>query len=282
MRYIVPKFNCMLLNGQKLYKDVQYICEFVDNTNFVLFGFNKEIPLAVTFCDKCGTNVEKVNYKNNEYYFIFPQMYNRCENVQLKYQNKSITISLNSSLTINIEGEKILEQQVEDLAYSHYEITNQHCVIYFVGKRNFVVIIKDSELKCASYYDEINLKDNEYFFMCKQFDSLNHGKVFHLKDNQFDDYLVYLDDFDMNLKIEFVACVFLDCLIAGNLNYANNLLCEELQQKDSSKLLKFFPNFDWFYMIEENVCALFKKNTLAGIYNFEIKDNLITNIIQLE
>lgn len=282
MRYIIPKFNCVLVSGQKLCKDVQYICEFVDNTNFVLFGFNKEIPLVVSFCDESGTNVEKVKYKNNEYYFLFPQNCVKSENVQLKYQNRTIIISLSSSLIINIEGEKILEQKVENLTYSHFEISNQHCVIYFVGKRKFVVIIKDAELKCASYYDEINVKDNEYFFMCKQFDSLNHGKVFHLKDNKCDDYLVYLDDFDLNLKSEFVACVFLDCLIAGNLNYANNLLCEELQQKDSSKLLNFFPNFDLFYVIEENVCALFKKNTLAGIYNFEIKDNLISNIIQLD
>lgn len=282
MRYIVPKLNCVLFNKEsmKLNKDVQYKCDFVDNSNLILFGLNKELPFAFNFEET--SSVETVKYKNDEYYFLFGNNIQAGNTVQIKYQNKLVSLSISGNLIITIEGKLILDEQVEEISYSHFEIVNQHLLIYFKGKRNFIVVLKDLDLKCATYYDEINVKDGEYFFMCRLFDSLNHGKVFHLKDKVYEDYLVYLDDNDLNLKKEFTGCVFLDCVLAGNLNYANNLLIEELQQKNKENILKFFPNFDWFFPLEENVYFLFKKNTLAGIYKFEIKDNLICNIIQQE
>lgn len=284
MRYIIPKFNCVLLGNEniKLNKDVHYCCDNVDNQNFIIFGSKNELPFSFNFAERGSIYVETINYKNNEYNFIFPKKLNYVNFVQFKYQNKLVCLTVEDFLNITIEGERVLHIEVDNVSYSHFEIFNQYCLIYFTGKRNFVVAIKDKELKFATYYDEVNIKDGEYFYMCRLCDSLNHGKVFHLKEKVYEDYLVYLDDFDLNLKSEFVGCVFLDCVLAKNLNYANNLLTKELQQDNKEKIIKFFQSFDWFVPIEKNDFLLFKKNTLAGIYTFEIKDNLITNIIQQE
>lgn len=279
MRYIIPLFDCVLCADKNimLNKNVQYSCENVDNKNFIVIGKNNEQPFLFNFVDKCNSNVE---YKSNEYYFLKPSNYCNQGFYQFKYQNKQVCVALFDNLIVSIDGETILNEQVADITYSHFEIKNQICFIYFSGKRNYVVVLQNSEVKINSYYDEINITDNEFYFMCKLNDSLNHGKVFHIKDKTFEDYLVYLDNFDLNLKTNFVASVFLDCVKAKNFDYANNLLCADLKQKNTQNISKFFVEFDKFFPINETEVILLKKNTLAGIYSFEIQNLEITNIIQ--
>ena len=90
-------------------------------------------------------------------------------------------------------------------------------------------------------------------------------------------YAFYLDDEEMNLKQSFVSLVFLDCVKAKNFSYCNRLLSEELKMKNVENIKEFFEAFDWFYPINEKTVVLINKNTLAGIYEFECKDNLIFN-----
>ena len=45
--------------------------------------------------------------------------------------------------------------------------------------------------------------------------------------------------------------------------------------------MDFFDEFDDYYPVSENKVFLFKKNTLAGIYNFEINSHKISNTISL-
>lgn len=282
MRYLIPRFDCVL-NGEKklsLYKNVQYSCENVDNENFIIFGKNGESAVGFNFVDISSHFVEKVKYKNDEYYFLFYKPNSNEGMYQFKYQAKQICVALFGCLNISIDGENVFNEQVEGLSYSHFEIKNQHCFIYFFGKRNYVVVISGSEVKIATYYDEINVLDNEFYFMCKIKDSLNHGKVFHIKDKTFEEYLVYLDDNDLNLKNEFVGCVFMDCVLAGNFSYANNLLANEIKQKNETNIQTFFEKFDFYFPINQYEFILLKKNTLAGIYSFEIENCKITNIIQ--
>jgi len=281
MRYLIPKFDCCLLGENKkiLKENVQYKCENVDN-NFVVIGENCELPFVFNFAS--SKNVNLVKHKQNEYYFLFAKTVEDLNTFQIKHQNKNIFISISNVLSISINGDVILNEQVCGINYSHHKIEGNLCFIYFSGKRNFIVILKGEEVCCASFYDECNLIENEHFYLCKLHDSLNHGKVFHVKDKEFESYLVYLDDYDLNLKQEFLAVVFLDCIKVGNLKYANNLLNEELKQVDEKCILNFFEKFDNFYPISERDVVLFKKNTLAGIYSFEFENNKISNIIQQE
>jgi len=282
MRYIIPLFDCVLCADENiaLNKNVQYFCANVDNKNFIVIGKNNERPFSFNFVDNSNSNLEKVEYKSYQYYFLKPTPNCNKGFYQFKYQNKQVCIALFENLIISIDGETILNEQVENIAYSHFEIKNQMCFIYFSGKRNFVVVLQNSEVKINSYYDEINIQDSEFYFMCKLNDSLNHGKVFHIKDKIVEDYLVYLDNNDLNLKPNFVSSVFLDCVKAKNFDYANNLLSADLKQKNSQNISNFFVEFDNFFPINETEVILLKKNTLAGIYSFEIQNLEITNIIQ--
>ena len=78
-----------------------------------------------------------------------------------------------------------------------------------------------------------------------------------------ENYLVYLDNYDLNLKEKFLPFVFLDCVLAGNFKYCNNLLCEDVKQEKDEDIKEFFPQFDWFYPLEDKTFALIKKNKTA-------------------
>ena len=141
-----------------------------------------------------------------------------------------------------------------------------------------MVAIKETEVEYVGYIDECNIKDDEKYFMEKQCDSLNHGKVFHVAKGVCENYLVYLDDNELCLKDEFLPIVFLDCVKVKNFNYARKLT--SLTFKDNSAF-SFFPEYDFFYPLSKNRVVLINKNTLAGICEFEIKFSKIENIIML-
>lgn len=199
----------------------------------------------------------------------------------IKFKNSEIAISLSENLTISI-GEKILAEMPNyNLKFSHFETFNDFCFIYFLGARNFVAIIKGREIFYADYYDKIELLNDEFYFLTYLKDTLNHGKVCHISAKESEKYLVYLDDFDLNLKPEFLPHVFLDCLLAGNFKYCNALLSGGLKQSEPSEIANFFCEFDGFYPLDNLTFALIKKDAVAGIYKFEIENNEIVNISEI-
>lgn len=279
MRYLISMFDCVL-DENELTKNCCYTVENISNKNLVVYNQNNNLPILISF--KNCFNLSKICYKQNEYYFLFDKNSNNNGIFMFKYQNKQLTVCVFDSLSISLDGEIILNKEVSGVTYSHFEIKNQFCFIYFCGKRNFVVVLNGGKVEFCSFYDEVNISENEFYFMCKLYDCLNHGKVFHIKDKIVDNYLVYLDDLDLNLRTEFVGCVFLDCLLAGNLKYANNLLSAELKQKQENNILKFLPEFDFYYPISKTEFILVKKNTLAGILIFELNNLEISNITLLD
>jgi hypothetical protein len=72
-----------------------------------------------------------------------------------------------------------------------------------------------------------------------------------------------------------------DCLLAGNYKYCNHLLSENLKQDKAENIKEFFCKFDFAFLLEENTFAMMKKNTLAGIYKFEVDNLEISNIVEL-
>lgn len=273
MRYLIPTFDCAV-EEKCLIKNCCYEIENFSNKNLIVYNKNS-FPTIINL--KNNFNLTKIEYKFNEYYFLFGNPENDNGIFMFKYQNKQAIVCLFKTLTISLDGKTILNQAISGIIYSHFEIKNQFCFIYFCGKRNFVVVLNGENVEFCSFYDEVNILENEFYFMCRLFDCLNHGKVFHIKEKIVDNYLVYLDDFDLNLKPEFVGCVFLDCVLAGNLKYANNLLCESLKQKNENVLKEFLPEFDFYYPISKTEFILFKKNTLAGILIFNMSGCEILN-----
>lgn len=279
MNYLVPMFDCEVYD-EKIYglkAKVKYKISCDASEKMIVFS-NHSLPFIFSLNDE-SEQIVKVKHSSENFYFLFPNIIKNAFFTSFNFRNKKIDISLSGELSITIEGTKVLKEDVFDVSFSHYEVVGDLCLVYFVGARNYLVVIKEG-VEFANYYDECNVNENEKYFMCRFYDSLNHGLVCHIKEKELKTYLVYLDDEELNLKSEFVCCVFLDCLKAGNFKYCNEMLCEELKLKDSKDIKEFFPQFDFFYPINEREFILLNKNTLAGIYKFETKDNLITNIVK--
>lgn len=281
MNYLISSFDCFLRCETifPIQKNVKYKLLSNGDECGIIFATARCFPFVFDL-KKHSENVLKLNIEGNNYFFIFPILYASNFTTKFRFKAKDVFVNLSEKLIISIEGLCLCEKNVENLNFSHYEIEGEFCYIYFTGKRNFLVLIKNEELCFADYFDECNLKDKEKFFMCKQHDCLNHGKVCEIKQDKIENYLVYLDNEEMQLKKEFVPSVFMDCVKVGNLKYAKNLLCEEL--KRANNVENFFPDFDMFFQIEERVVALIKKNTLSGVFKFEIENCKISNIIPLQ
>ena len=239
---------------------------------------NLHNPLYLSVTATPQANVLKVKNKEDYFYFVFPLKNKETFIITLSIFSQEIQICLNSTLAISKNGELICEENVDNLKYSHFEIFGNICLIHFVGIRNYVVALNNGEILFSSYYDECKIEEKEQTFMCKLNDSLNHGKVFEIKNGKLEKYLIYLDNYELNLKYNFVGCVFLDCVKTGNFKYCNHLLNQELKLDNETEIKNFFPQFDSFYPIEENTFVLINKNTLAGIFEFLIEDLQISNI----
>ncbi len=274
MNYLVPMFDGILFSNCafELKKGVKYALNFEDEISIVFPNFAQ----SFAFSNKSKNNVIKVKYKADCFYFLFCEKNFPVQVYKIKHKQKDILISLSSVLTVSVDGSLICEKNVENLKFSHYEIRGDFCFVYFEGVRNYLMVIQDEKEIFANYYDELNTTEDEMFFMGKCSDCLNHGSVCHLKKNEVSTYLVYLDNEDLNLKTEFVAHVYLDCVKSGNAVYTKNLLSEELIGANASE---FFPKFDWFYPLNETTFVLTNKNTLVGIFEFQIENNKIVNII---
>ena len=280
MNYLISSFDCCLFDGvaNKILRGAKYKILEDDKNLMVVFSKSQYLPFVFNLNFKCD-NILQLTYKSDNYYILFPTVLNDISFNQFKFKNQDVSVSLFKTLTVSIDGECISEENVENIKFSHYEIEGDLCLIYFCGKRNYLIVLKNREIIFSNYYDECNIGENEKYFMCKLKDCLNHGVVCEIKDKNCLTYLVYLDNEEMNLKKEFVANVFLDCVLAGNKTYCKNLMCEELKSCDN--INEFFPEFDFYFQLEENIFALTKKNTLAGIFQFEITNKLIANIIPL-
>ena len=277
MNYLLTRFECVIFNHEmlKLEKNVKYVLG--DYDGFLVCGINGESPFYFSL-ELNQKNVLKIQRNNNRYFIINSIDYGVKKCFNMTFQKYNVSISYGDYLEIVIDGNIKYSKYAPGIDYVGYEDVGDMRLIHFGGKRNFLLVIEKDNVVAGDFYDECNISNEEKFFMCRCNDSLNHGKVIHIIDKKVDNYLVYLDDNDLCLKDKFVAHVFLDCIVAGNFKYCNNLLSKELKQEAAEDIKNFFPNFDWFYPIEENCFILTNKNTLAGIYKFDIKDNLIENI----
>ena len=279
MNYFISRCNCFLVGNleQSIVKDVKYLINNI-NTSFLICAENI-VPTYISFCKEKG--IFKINALGNSYYIFNPSQHSDTSFLKITSQNKEYFISISNKLIIMYDNEIILKCDVLDVEFCHYEEDKNFLILYFNGLRKFFVVIESGKVVCSSYYDEYNSSTTEKLFMCKLLDSLNHGRVFKLSGGKIEEYVVYLDDYDLKLKPRFICYAFLDCVAAKNYNYCNNLLTSDLRQQPSANMAKFFPDFDYYFEVEENKVVLINKNALAGIYKFEIENNLICNIIQL-
>ena len=266
MIYLVSKFPCVIGGKEnfKIDKNVRYCVENVDNTPQIVYPMDKSLPFSISFMDILNSlpheNASKVEIGHNQYIFLNANRYLTPSFTEFKYLNFDVNVTLSQTLNIQVNGETLCNNDVENIAYSHFEVFNSYCVIFFEGKRNYFVIIDGKNLKCSDYYDEVR----------------------YIKNKTYEEYNVYLDNEEINISNKLKHLVFLDCLKVGNLNYCNSMLSDSIKQEDSKNIKNFFPEFDDYYPFEDNTVVLFKKNALSGKFKFDINLDKIENIIHLD
>ena len=260
-------------------KNIPY--QFSEKITSLVVGKNiLPFILDVPTCNKTE-NLQKISINGDNFYILFPTVVFEIKQLTLKIKNDFISINLGEFLTIYINGSKIFEIRNENLEFDNFEENGIYTYLFFKGKRNCFVLIKNSQLVFGDYYVEFNEKDGKRIFMNRCLDILNHGKVYSIEKEKTESYLIYLDNYSLDLKTEFVGALMLDCIKNGNYKYANQLLKQEMRLKDEKKLTDFFANFDDFISLDNNTYILINKSTIVGAYKFEIENCEILNIIPL-
>lgn len=300
MNYLVVNEDCKLclekplqLKANVPYQitDLQdkFVCCLGENESIIYTNFyaafagfatkNNVFAHAGAECDFAvgGYQNQIVQSGADKYLFMFFAGRAKQDLRFFKFEDKQVLVLLGENLIVNVDGTQLVNENVCDINFSHFEIEDEFCCIFFEGRKNYLVVLNKSGLVWADYYDEYNAAKGEKQILKRLCDGLNHGRVLSLKDKKFETYLVYLDDYELHLKPKFVALIFMDCLLAGNYKYCSALVSETLKF-DEDGLKQFFPKIDAYYPLSATCVVMFKKNALVGICDFEIVEDKIVNI----
>ncbi len=278
MKYIVPLFDGFLYDGtiKEFCCGCKYIIKSYNNACLI---FDKQLNFqSLLDLTKPNENLLCVPINADMYCFLFRSPKGCGDIADISFKGKHFLVSLIKGIKITESGNVVCDLDVDNVEYSQYEEMGNMMLVYFKGIRNYIIVLKDSVVEFCGYIDEFNIKEDERYFLERQYDSINHGRVCHISKGSCEKYLVYLDDNALNIKEEFVATVFLDCVKVKNFGYARQLTNIDF---DEDAAFSFFPEFDFFYPITSKKVVLINKNALAGIFEFDIKDCKIDNIIQI-
>lgn len=274
MNYLISKFPLFSIENREIIKKcVAY--SFEDKLVLLDDMSNKTLCVTSNFC---SNNIVKQTLRGENYFFVFNYPQNDVCVVEIKVLTHSLYVALSNRIKISSGGKMLLDKFVCGIKYDFYEVVDSRCFIYFTGERRFCVCVENEQIKMADYFDEFRKFKNRRYFLKKQFDMLNHGRVWDF-DAKCEDYLVYLDDYSLNLQESHVLPTFLDCVMAGNFKYANSLLSEEIRLEKSDMIKNFFPTFDDYYLVD-NDALLFFEGKFVGHFFFEIVHSSIVNICE--
>lgn len=268
--------NCVEIKSGARYElstiENKYL-EVIDRASGRVFAINF---YDVIFNKHKNQYIKTFRIKNDIYCFL-----NLCTceyNLSINVFESILSIQISNEISIDYNNDKKIVRFTSYIKFSHIEYFGKIIAIFFEGDRSFVIILNKETLLYCDYYDEINLQEKEMSLLTKLHDSVNHGRVVKIEKEKIETFLVYLDDYEMCLRSELCVEVFLDCVIAGNFKYVQNLLDESLVDKIED-LKSFFDGITSFYPINKTQCVCIKKDATVDIFQFEFQNNKIMNII---
>jgi len=287
MIYLFSKVPFYVMSSNRFIyfeKNLFYQLEKFTSENFMVFSegyYPQCISLDYNITQKSNSSLNIVKLERDVFLFLNFKKIVCPQFVQVKCGNLNICVSISNTLSINMDGESLIDEELDfNLKYSHYEQVLEYTLLYFTGEKNYIVVLKNKECIYNGFYDELNVDQQNRIFLNRKKDALNHGEIFKIENKSHEKYSVYLDDNPLNMKSEFTHLIFLDCLLVSNFKYCNQLLTDDLKQKNEKNIKNFFKEFN-YYIPFKNFVFTFKKNTLSGVYKFEIKNCKIENIINL-
>lgn len=276
-------FNGMeITTSTKILKNTIYCINLTSDENAFYFVTDCGDNVVIDFNKGLTINAKmlQVAENGNIYNIIFLQNNNVKDVVQTSCENNNYTIVCDGSTKIFLNNQLVGDKCLNSIKFKSVERFLDYDLIKFEGARNAVAIIKGKELQYFDYYDEFNNKDNQKIFMKTIPSMLRYGQVFKMQTKGVEKYLVYLDEFKSNIMEDFVVSVFLECVLVGDVNFYKKILSENLA-KGANSIKSFFLDFDDFTCIHKDTAILYKKDTVVGIFKFEINNNFIENISEL-
>ncbi len=295
MVYLISDFACEVCSSRQGEEDfsltafVPYQIEGLTDEKVLIIDADTGVPFYINLFDICKrgkkhNNVSIFEAGGDKYLLLHQKRKGRGSCVNFRYKNEDISVINGEKLMIFCSGEKIFEKSAGNIIYSHHEIFGDFCLIFFTGEKNFLAVLKGCIVVEAGAFDTWE-EDNETgtrYFLARLKDALNHGRVIEVSSKEAKSYLVYLDDFDLLLNEALTAHIFLDCLVAGNFNYCNHLLAEDLRQDQPQHISEFFPVFSDYVCIRENLFLLLdeaQEQRIVGLAEFSLSDGKIDNIM---
>ncbi|MBR1988495.1 MAG: hypothetical protein IKA36_05615 [Clostridia bacterium] len=286
MIYFISEHDCVIIEEDyiDIKANVKYELNEIKNKYSTII--NKESGKMISinfyeiiFLNKFDKNINICKYRNDMFCFLncFVEKYYFSHFI---YED-CLSLEVDQKIVVRYKGNEESIKYENQIHFSHTERFDKIVAVFFEGKKNFIIILDESKLLYAGYYDEIDMKERELTLLKKLNDSINHGRVVKIEKGKFETFLIYLDNNDMNLKEDFCMHVFLDCVKAGNYKYLKNLLNDNINsQVENIKL--FFQDMDTFFPIDRNHSVVIKKDAQMDIFEFSIFENKISNIIVLD
>ena len=113
-----------------------YVCKNVkyqiteNNFNYTIFGKDNELPMVFN-CYNNHKNVLKFEHNYNRYFLLLPVKFGNVCFFKISQFNTNFYITVSSNLVICTDKENILEVEVGNVTYSHYETMGNILLIYF-------------------------------------------------------------------------------------------------------------------------------------------------------
>lgn len=282
MIYLISFSDCVVDSGVfvEIKANAKYRLENIED-KFINF-INKKTGriCAVNFFKilngfDLNENIKVVKFRQDIYCFL--DLQENRQNYTFNIFDETLVVEISNHIYVKYAGdqEKIILEK--DIKFSHIDRFGKIMVLYFDGERNFTILLNEEKILFAGFYDELKVDKDELAMLCKVNDSINHGWVVKIAKQEFEKYLVYLDDNEMKLKEKFLLSTFMDCVLVENFKYLKNLLDESLvDQVENLKL--FFEGVKEYFVIDENHCVVMKKDAQMDIFEFSILKNKVINI----
>ena len=167
MKYFVPLFDGVIYGEkpQQFFRGCKYLIKDASKAEII---FNtKNNSCSVLNFNSLNENVLKVQSGADDFYFLFETNRSCGEVVEVDFKNRRFIISLLGGIKITENGQWICDINVDKVKFSHYEEIENLLILYFTGVREFVVVIKETEVEYFGYIDECNITDNEKYFLEK-------------------------------------------------------------------------------------------------------------------
>lgn len=308
--YICAEYDCyVIINGRnQMYRagewwsiatdfserEILQIMPMNNSRDCVLFGYSINIRDGEIVSNEY---VSRIDMMNHQVYILRKCSINKTPFVRsVNIKNKQYTAQThtgNDDMTIEVDGESVYRCELmsvcKNMHISSRKVSDKTYIILQLLCRNekYIYMANTDSIETpiiSSFGNIVSISDEEITIVRHYNDHYAHARIeiYSIIDGEWrnrERYTAYTESPpNDNLADEYIAAVYMDCIMAGNHKYASHLLTEELAQvltEDSVEA--FFGEIDSISYYHPYIIT-YKKYAPNGAYLFIIDNGKISNI----